>query len=470
MLMMQSAHRDVLEAAIPDNDTSRAHLVEELQSRGRAAVGASSWMDAKLLYEKALTVLASSNSSSSNNNNNINKTKEDANRIAVLNSNLSLVLQHMGSMEEARTVAMVATEADPSYVKGWWRLGQALQKLPRQSSAAVQAFATAIQLEPTNKALVKELEKCQKKALEEEKEIEIEKEEEEAKRLKEAAAEEQMKMDVEDAVPSIKPTTTQTKSTMTTTTNATTPSTPTASNSTTTSTTIKTMDVDHEDDEKIFTKSDNVRGYKIVNGKKTSYFHNELSEEAKNLIGDIAPKKLDSLETAATTTPTASDGIPNNGASAWNKAGTWEEKDLTQWAKTTLQEHLEQAKYVLPDSSPAPGAEVTVSKVTTIDGHASCALARGKKRYIYEFMVKLEWKLERKAEGGGLECSGSLAFPDIDGTIELGEGYEMHQFVVDSVSENSLRPLIERFVQRGGFHESLNNAIDDWVRRFKRDY
>ena len=237
------------------------------------------------------------------------------------------------------------------------------------------------------------------------------------------------------------------------------------------------MDVDHDDDEKIFTKSDNVRGYKIVNGKKTSYFHNELSEEAKNLIGDIAPKKLEGLETAMAST--ASNGPPN-GASAWNKAGTWEEKDLTQWAKTTLQEHIEQATYVLPDSSPAPGAEVTVTKVTTIDGHASCALARGKKRYIYEFMVKLEWRLQGKnpestsssssAVGGGLDCTGSLAFPDIDGTIELGEGYEMHQFVVDAVSDNSLRPLIERFVQRGGFHESLNNAIDDWVRRFKSEY
>jgi len=458
MLMMQSAHRDVLEAAIPDNDKSKAQLVEELQSRGRAAVGASSWMDAKLLYEKALSVLASSSSSSSSSSSNqIQYKAEDANRIAVLNSNLSLVLQHMGSMEEARQVALVATEADPSYVKGWWRLGQALQKLPGRSSDAVQAFAQATQLEPTNKALLKELEKCKKKAVEEE---------EEAKRIKEAAAEDQMKVDVEDT-PTIKPATTPSKSTTTTTTTTSSATTP----STSTATTTKAMDVDHDDDEKIFTKSDNVRGYKIVNGKKTSYFHNELLEEVKNLIGDIAPKKLDSSETAAI--PTTSTTPTPNGASAWNKAGTWEEKDLTSWAKTTLQEQIEQAKYVLPDSSPAPGAEVTVTKVTTIDGHASCALARGKKRYIYEFMVKLEWKLQQNPEsssGGGLECSGSLAFPDIDGTIELGEGYEMHQFVVDSVSENSLRPLIDRFVQRGGFHESLNNAIDDWVRRFKSEY
>jgi hypothetical protein len=271
-------------------------------------------------------------------------------------------------------------------------------------------------------------------------------------------AEEQMKVD--DAVAGTEASMKTTTITTTTTTTTTTVSASSTASEAPKLTTSTNMDVDH-DDEKIFSKSDAVRGYKIVNGKKTSYFHNELSEEAKNLIGDIAPKKLDVVPME---TPPSSDG---NGASAWNKAGTWEEKDLTNWAKTTLQEHIEQANYVLPDSSPAPGAKVTVSKVTTVDGHASCALARGKKRYIYEFMVKLEWKLQSTS---GLDCTGSLALPDIDGTIELGEGYEMHQFVIDSVSDNSLRPLIERFVQRGGFHESLNNAIDDWVRRFKSEY
>jgi len=431
MMMMQSAHRDVLEAT-PDTDESKTKLIEELQSRGRAAVGAGSWMDAKLLYEKALTTCKSITSI------------EDKNRMAILSSNLSLVLKNMGSMEEARKAAVEATEVDPSYVKGWWRLGQALQSLQR-SSEAVKALSKAKELEPNNKALLKELEKCQKKA------------DEEAKLLKEA--EEKKKMD--EAQKAMDATSVKTKATTTTT--ATTTSKVSSSTSTTTTTTK--MDVD--DEEKIFTKSDAVRGYKIVNGKKTSYFHNELSEEAKTLIGDIAPKKLDASVDTTTTTAEASSSTPS-GASAWNKAGTWEEKDLTSWAKTTLQEQIEQAKYILPDSSPAPGAEVTVSKVTTVDGHASCALARGKKRYIYEFIVKLEWKLHSPTSG--LDCTGSLAFPDIDGTIELGEGYEMHQFVVDSVSDNSVQPLIERFVQRGGFHDSLNTAIDDWVRRFKSEY
>lgn len=123
--------------------------------------------------------------------------------------------------------------------------------------------------------------------------------------------------------------------------------------------------------------------------------------------------------------------------------------------------------YSLPSSSPAPGAKVTVSKVSKLDGHASVARARGKTRYIYEFLLKLEWELKG---ADGLECSGNLAIPDIDGTIELGEGYEIHEFNIDSVSDNNVRPLIDRFVHRGGFHEALNESIDNWVRYFKQEH
>lgn len=124
--------------------------------------------------------------------------------------------------------------------------------------------------------------------------------------------------------------------------------------------------------------------------------------------------------------------------------------------------------YELPASSPAPGAKVTVSKVKKLDGHASVAVARGKTRFIYEYMLKLEWEL--KGNDDGLECQGTLAIPDIDGTIALGEGYEILEFSIDSVSDNNVRPLIDRFVQRGGFHEALNESIDNWVRLFKKEF
>ena len=427
-MFQSSPHRDVLEA-MPDTDDSKSRLVEELQSRGRAAVGAKSWMDAKLLYEKALTVCSSD-------------------KAALLNSNLSLCENKMGNFENARKCAELATQKDPTYLKGWWRLGQALQALQRNAEA-LEAFQKALELEPQNKALLKEHEKLTKIV-------------EEEKRL---MSEDVVDNPMEDAPGA------------TTTTTASAPAPPpgpvklaTTTSTTTTTTTSKpkststdkndTSTKEDADAEGVFTKSDAVRGYKIVNGKKTSYFHNELSAEARELIGDIAPKKLESAEAPVIKAAPA-------GASAWNKAGTWEEKDVTKWATSSMKEHILATTYTFPESSPAPGALVTVTKVSKLEGHASHALARGKKRYIYEFLCKLDWKLEGP---NGLECSGSLALPDIDGTIDLGEGYEIHDFVIDSVSDNSLRPLIDRFVYRGGFHESLNESVDDWVRKFRSEY
>ena len=57
-----------------------------------------------------------------------------------------------------------------------------------------------------------------------------------------------------------------------------------------------------------------MRGYKILaDGTKTSYFHMEVSEEAKRLVGDIRPQKLDSVGQKALEVPKVA-----TGASVWN--------------------------------------------------------------------------------------------------------------------------------------------------------
>jgi hypothetical protein len=74
----------------------------------------------------------------------------------------------------------------------------------------------------------------------------------------------------------------------------------------------------------LFTKSDHVRGYKIrSDGSKTSYFDREISEDAKKLIGDIAPKKLEVGAASSSSAPmmVENNGGSNEGTSAWNKAG-----------------------------------------------------------------------------------------------------------------------------------------------------
>jgi tetratricopeptide (TPR) repeat protein len=435
---MASAHRPVLEAN-PDTPASKAALVEELQSRGRAAVGAKSWMDAKLLYEKAVTICT-------------------PDKTALFQANLSLVLRTMGELEPARIAAQQSVDADAVYVKGWWRLGQALQAL-KQPQEALTALETAKNLEPTNKALVNEYVKVQKLV------------EEEAKLVAELKSEQEAAAAAAAAEGTLDPMESDTDKPTKTTTSSSQPSKVSTLLAGATITTAPAhMDTDDKDNKNKdnSNKSDaDLRGYKVVNGKKTSYFHNELSEEAKNLIGDIAPKKL---EVVATSTPTE----PGDGTSVWNKAGTWEEKNVTKWANEALKEKVLATTFVLPTSSPAPGALVSVTQVTTLDGsHASFAKVRGKTKYIYEYALSLEWQLTHVSGADStidMECRGKLRIPDIDGTIDMGEGYDMEGFVVDHASDDTVRPLLERFVQRGGFKDSLNESIDDWVRLFRETY
>lgn len=411
-----SAHRDVLEAPIPDSDDAKARLVEELKNRGRAAVGAKSWRDASLLYKKATEI-----------------SPDDA----ILYSNLALTQINMGMYEQARVNAERSTELDASYLKGFWRLGQALAKLNR-TDEALEAMQKALALEPTNKALAKEVARLQAQVKEEE---------------------ELMKMDIDtpsnetkvELPPPVKPKTT---------------STPTKKPE---SSTKKPECMEEDAEDGLFTQSDHVRGYKVVNGKKTSYFHRELSEEEKNMIGDIAPKRIDTTaggETQVDNAPQLLQPAVPDGASAWNKAGTWEERDATAWAKETLKSALVNTSYTLPDSSPAPGAVAKVTKVLNLDGHASYATVRGKKKYIYEFLITIKWEFSHE----GKEGSGSMSFPDFDGTCELGEGYEMVQYSVDPETSPALRPVLDRFVKNDGLRSAIHGSLDDWVRLFKSTY
>merc|ERR1711924_332381 len=125
----------------------------------------------------------------------------------------------------------------------------------------------------------------------------------------------------------------------------------------------------NDDDSNLFTKSEPVRGYKVVNGKKTSYSHNELDEKSRALIGDIAPKKIEN-----STADAAKISTSKQGTSVWNTGGTWEEKDVSEWANNSLKELILQTSYTLPLSSPAPGAVVTVEKVSKLEGNNKSVL------------------------------------------------------------------------------------------------
>jgi tetratricopeptide (TPR) repeat protein len=408
-----SAHQDVLQAAIPTDDQAALdRLVDECKNRARAAVQAQAWPDAAALYRKALDCCSTSDD-------------KDTAAAAVLHANLSLVQGKMNQWGSALTAADSAVREDPSYTKGWWRLGQAKAAL-KDFDGALAALLEATKLEPTNKALAKELSKMKKEA-----------------EICAAAPPE--------ALASFSEGTTNTAST------------PVTTNKTSKTVSVKeTKATTAPVDEGTFSKSDHVKGYKIVNGKKTSYFHNELSEDAARLIGDIAPKKLDSVADRMEE----DEGAPTTGGtSVWNKAGTWEERDVSAWAVQELKALLDRATYRLPDSSPAPDAVVSVES-SNVTGHASVATVRGKTRYIYELSVTINWEFSHGTD----KASGNMQFPDVDGTCAVGEPYDATGFTVSHADDSNMRPLLESFVYKQGLRDVLHARIDEWVQMFREKY
>ncbi len=425
-----SAHTDVLSAS-PEDVPSKLRLVEEIKSRGRRCVGCKAYPDAASLYTKGIEVLSSISGDES--------AKKDS---AILYSNRSLVLLNMGKVSEALESADSAVENDPSYVKAHWRRGQACNAIGNNADA-LASFEKALSLEPANKTLKREVEAAKVKKEQEEKLLAA------AKEAKEAEAEvaEPPKAAAPAKKDAVKPA---------------------SSTKSTASAKPSNNDVKEDGDTDLFTKSDHVRGYKIrSDGKKTSFFDREISDETKQLIGDIAPKRIDSNNPTEDNAPKP---LPvAEGTSAWNKAGTWEERDVTSWAKETLEAALLTAEYVLPEGSPSPGARATVSKVSKFEGHASYATVRGKKRYIYEFAFTLDWVLTL-GDDHTKTCHGKVTFPDVDGTVELGDGYDIVDYHVDGSSPAGTGPLLQRFVRDGGLRESIHNKIDDWVRLLRATY
>ena len=413
-----SPHNDVLSAS-PNTKSEKLSLIEELKRRGRLSVTTKRYPDAKDLYTKAIdtfnTILKEEEEENNNNNNDTKK------ELAILFSNRSLCNIQMNKAQDAYDDALNATCHDQSYVKGFWRLGQSCMAL-KNTEEALMAYEKAYEIDGNNKALKKECEKVKKQL-----EVEKVKKQKEAEEKEKARAEEEANKDSKTETKSsskpISSTSTSTKSTSTV-----------SSSSSSKEEKKTTISSSNE-----FTKSDHVRGYKIVNGKKTSFFHHEQTEEEKRLIGDITPKRIDvtQLPSDQASGPTKIENNTNKGTSAWNKAGTWEEKDYTDWAIDSIKDQITKCEYNLPDGSPDPKAVAKVTKITKLLSskvaggtcHASVATVRGKKRYIFEFTVCVHWEMTL---GDGRKCKGEMTFLDVDGTHEIGEGYDISNYNVDS--------------------------------------
>jgi len=97
--------------------------------------------------------------------------------------------------------------------------------------------------------------------------------------------------------------------------------------------------------------------------------------------------------------------------SAWNKAGTWEEKDCTAFAQELLTASLANVKCTSDDAT-----AVEVTNVKDVQGHAHVLVVRGTMRVGMEFTINVAWKA---TDTSGAEATGEgvvfeMAETDVD--------------------------------------------------------
>jgi tetratricopeptide (TPR) repeat protein len=216
---------------------------------------------------------------------------------------------------------------------------------------------------------------------------------------------------------------------------------------------------DSEDDALTESELAMMRGYKKTkDGRTTSYFTRELSEDEKQKLGDIAPKKLEpsGSSNVPTRLSTSTDGISR--PSAWNKAGTWEEKDTTSWCNSQLRSRLE-------DVTVTSKYNVEILSVEELTGDASVAIAGGKKRYIFDFHAKLKYELT-KPDTGDKVASGILRLPDICST-----SHEELEVIYDGWTKKPSTHMEKHaLVSRNELSEVIRAQIKNWVQDFNEQY
>lgn len=404
-------HRDVMDAN-PTDPAGRKALSEEIKNRAKGSLASKNYMEARTLYGKAIEVMSNQG--------------EDA-YVSVLYANRSMCELGMGRAEEADSDAAEALKLDPSYVKAYYRRGMALSKLYRWAEAR-DILQKGLLLKEDDKEMRAQLDKT--------------------------------------IFALSNPDGTSQK--------ATTPAVPKARSTINTTANVSTSTKPPEDSRKKsgpppvsrpsapekaeVDEEDNTqyRGYKINSeGKKTTFFNNELDAQTKQLIGDIAPKKLDQAPT-----PLATASNPVQG-SAWNTAGTFESKDLTPWAKERLAETLKLSQV----SSPA-----VVIKVidVTISGDGEVVAARGKRKHIYDFTAVVQWSLLlTEGPGSAGVVKGELTINDICAD-EDGE-YTVTGFTVKSTPTPEQQSAITAQIRAAsaGLQPAMFKQLDLFRREFK---
>ncbi|OVA19339.1 Activator of Hsp90 ATPase [Macleaya cordata] len=179
-------------------------------------------------------------------------------------------------------------------------------------------------------------------------------------------------------------------------------------------------------------------------GASYTYWVREVTQDAAPLP---APRKLSAQDISSTLPHSTSLG------SVWNRAGTWEEKNLNSWASGRIKELLGSL-----GSLEFSNGKAEIAEVSKCIGDAFLVTVRNKKRvgYTYELTLKFkgEWliKEEKKKIKGHIDLP-EFSFGEVDDLqveVRISEEKDLEQQDKVRVRQDLrlfLQPIREKLLQ-----------------------
>lgn len=210
-------------------------------------------------------------------------------------------------------------------------------------------------------------------------------------------------------------------------------------------------------------------------GIKSSYYHfsstpaHEAERYKPQLITD--PNNLPSTSPVPTLLSTGADassltappsastvamGAPQAiGGSRWNAAGTWEDKDVSQWAHAHFK--------TVMGAIEVPAVSGKVTGVERIAGDCTIIFSRGKKRHGYDINALVNFTA--RASSAGAEIKGTIEFPEIADTC-ADEPWQVLISIKDPTADNKAQgeEVYDAFRKAV---PNIRKAIDAWVADLK---
>jgi len=207
-------------------------------------------------------------------------------------------------------------------------------------------------------------------------------------------------------------------------------------------------------------------------GIKSSYYHfsSTPAEEAERykpqLIAD--PNQMPSTSpppqllatgagniaappSAATVAAAAPQAV---GGSRWNAAGTWEDKDISQWAHARFKELITKLEI------PAVGAKITGCE--KVSGDCTIIFSRGKRRHGYDIACIANFTA-KLAEGATVK--GTLEMPEIADSV-ADEPWQVLISIKDPTAETKKQGEVVYDAWKAKVPE-IRKVIDQWVAELK---